>query len=103
MKPVQCSHKENITIELIDEDFTCICPRLGVADYATVKVTYMPRNGKIIATEDFEEYMMSFRNKKMLHEDIVVQIRDDLIKLLEPKLINVVAQFKGNILCNVEI
>ncbi len=72
-------------------EFTTLCPKTGQPDFATIYINYIP-NIKMVESKSLKLYLFSFRNHGDFHEDCVNVIMKDLIKLLEPKYIEV----KGN-------
>lgn len=72
-------------------EFTTLCPKTGQPDFATIYINYIP-NIKMVESKSLKLYLFSFRNHGDFHEDCVNIIMKDLIKLLEPKYIEV----KGN-------
>lgn len=85
-------------VEFTCPEFTCLCPRSGFPDFATIHITYIP-NKKCVELKSLKLYINKFRNEKIFHEDVTNIILDDLVSLLEPKFIEVVADFtvRGNI------
>jgi len=85
-------------IEFTCPEFTCLCPRSGFPDFATINILYIPKL-KCVELKSLKLYINSFRDKRVFHEDVTNNILDDLVKLLDPKFIEVVADFtvRGNI------
>ena len=79
-------------------EFTCVCPRSGFPDFATLKIKYTPDKW-CVELKSLKLYINSFRNAKVFHEDVTNNIIDDLIKLLDPWHIEVIGDFnvRGNI------
>ena len=79
-------------------EFTCLCPRSGFPDFATIHIYYIPDKW-CIELKSLKLYINGFRNKKLFHEDVTNDILDDLVKLLDPWEIEVKGDFKvrGNI------
>lgn len=86
------------TIEFTCPEFTCICPRSGFPDFATIKIKYIP-DEKCVELKSLKLYINKFRNDLVFHEDVTNNIMDDLVKLLDPHFIEVVGDFgvRGNI------
>lgn len=86
------------TIEFSCPEFTCVCPRSGFPDFATIKIKYVPHKS-CVELKSLKLYINGFRDKKIFHEDVTNQILDDLVKLLDPWEIEVVGDFnvRGNI------
>ncbi len=79
--------------EFTYSDFTCICPVTGRRDYAKIRIRYRPRN-RLIEYESLDEYFKSFRDRAMHHEAVVEKIFNDLIEVLNPEWLEVVAEFE---------
>tara|TARA_Y100001935_G_C17292076_1_gene503970 strand:+ start:1004 stop:1492 length:489 start_codon:yes stop_codon:yes gene_type:complete len=79
-------------------EFTCICPRSGFPDFATIRIRYVP-DQFCVELKSLKLYINGFRNDKVFHEDVTNRIMDDLIELLDPHEIEVVGDFnvRGNI------
>ena len=85
-------HKDNdYMVTFKCPEFTTLCPKTGQPDFATIYINYIP-NIKMVESKSLKLYLFSFRNHGDFHEDCVNVIMKDLIKLLEPKYIEV----KGN-------
>jgi 7-cyano-7-deazaguanine reductase len=86
------------TVEFSCPEFTCICPRSGFPDFATIHIKYIPAQW-CVELKSLKLYINSFRNEKVFHEDITNRILDDLKGLLEPQFLEVIGDFnvRGNI------
>ena len=83
----------NYFVTLTTEEFTCLCPITHQPDYAAIKIRYIP-DKKLVESKSLKLYMTSFRNHGTFHEDVINTIADDLIKLLEPRYLEVEGLFK---------
>lgn len=73
-------------------EFTSLCPITGQPDFATITISYVP--GKLmVESKSLKLYLFSFRNHGDFHEDCMNIIMKDLIKLMEPKYIEVWGKF----------
>lgn len=86
------------TIEFTCPEFTCLCPRSGFPDFATIHIRYVP-DKYCVELKSLKLYINGFRDKKVFHEDVTNFILDDLVKLLDPWEIEVIGDFnvRGNI------
>lgn len=73
-------------------EFTSLCPITGQPDFATIYISYVP-DIKMVESKSLKLYLFSFRNHGDFHEDVVNIIMKDLIKLLEPRYIEVWGKF----------
>ena len=73
-------------------EFTSLCPKTGQPDFATIVVNYIPRE-RMVESKSLKLYLFSFRNHGDFHEDCVNIIRDDLVKLMNPKYLEVIGIF----------
>ena len=69
-------------------EFTSLCPITGQPDFAEIRISYLP-DVKMVESKSLKLYLFSFRNHGDFHEDCVNIIMKDLIKLMDPKYIEV--------------
>ena len=79
-------------------EFTCLCPRSGYPDFATIKVMYIPAK-KITELKALKLYLNSFRDKHISHEEVTNMIFGELQKALKPRSLQVIGDFnpRGNV------
>ncbi len=90
------------TIELNIPEFTCICPKTGLPDFATIEVAYSP--GKTcLELKSFKMYIIFYRNIGIFHEHLVNKILDDIVGACHPRWAKVEAAMnpRGGITTNV--
>ena len=80
------------TVYIEFPEFTCVCPRTGLPDFATIKIEYIP-NKLIVELKSLKYYFIAFRNEGMFHEKVVNKILDDLVKACRPKSMTVSGEF----------
>lgn len=92
------SPDRDYTIEISYSEFTCVCPRSGYPDFATIRVSYVP-DTKVVELKSLKLYLNAFRDRAISHEAATNLIFDDLKKLLSPRKLDVVADFnvRGNV------
>ena len=73
-------------------EFTSLCPITGQPDFATLTISYVPGE-RMVESKSLKLYLFSFRNHGDYHEDVVNVIMKDLIKLMDPKYIEVLGRF----------
>lgn len=95
--PNRTTHRD-YDISFSCPEFTCLCPRSGFPDFATINIQYVPDQW-CVELKSLKLYINKFRNDRIFHEDVTNRILDDMVKLLEPKFMNVEADFnvRGNI------
>ncbi len=74
-------------------EFTCLCPRTGQPDFATVQIRYVPE-ALCVELKSLKLYLWSFRDEGHFHEDVTNRILDDLVSLLKPRRMTVTGDFK---------
>ena len=79
----QYSERE-YSIYLSVPEFTCICPKTGLPDFATINVTYSP--GKTcLELKSFKYYIIFYRDVGIFHEHLVNKILDDIVNACHPR------------------
>ena len=73
-------------------EFTSLCPKTGQPDFATIYISYIP-DQYMVESKSLKLYLFSFRNHGDFHEDCVNIIMKDLIRLMDPKYIEVTGIF----------
>lgn len=79
-------------------EFTCLCPRSGYPDFASINVRYIPAKN-IVELKSLKLYLNSFRNTSISHEEITNKIFSELEKKLKPRFLEVIGDFnpRGNV------
>jgi len=92
------SPERDYEIHISFSEFTCLCPRSGYPDFATIAVRYVP-DEKIVELKSFKLYLNSFRNIHISHEEITNKVFGELDRKLKPRFIEVVGDFnpRGNV------
>ena len=83
-------------------EFTCVCPKTGQPDFATLVLDYIP-DKKCVELKSLKLYIWSFRDEAAFHEAVSNQILDDFVASLKPRYIRLTARFfvRGGIFTNV--
>jgi 7-cyano-7-deazaguanine reductase len=92
------SPERDYTIEISYPEFTCVCPRSGYPDFATIRVNYVPEK-KVVELKSLKLYLNSFRDRHASHEGVTNEIFDTLSKSLKPRSLEVIGDFnvRGNV------
>ncbi len=79
-------------------EFTCLCPRSGFPDFATMVIDYVPEQS-VVELRSLKLYINGFRNRALSHEAAANEILEELFRVLEPRWMRVVGEFnvRGNI------
>ncbi len=80
-------------IEFECPEFTCVCPKTGQPDFATILIDYVP-DQKCVELKSLKLYLWSFRNVGAFHEKITNDIFSDLMRMLSPRRLSVRGEFK---------
>jgi 7-cyano-7-deazaguanine reductase len=73
-------------------EFTCLCPKTGQPDFATLHLEYVP-DAKCVELKSLKLYVWSYRNEGAFHEAVTNRILDDLVQLMKPRFIRLEAAF----------
>lgn len=73
-------------------EFTCVCPRTGQPDFATIRIKYVP-DKLCVELKSLKLYLWSYRDQGTFHEAVINRILDDLVHALEPKRMTIVGDF----------
>ncbi len=84
--------QRDYTLHLQVPEFTCLCPRSGQPDFATLELDYVPE-ARCVELKSLKLYIRSFRNCAAFHEDVSNRILQDLVTLLEPRFLRLHARF----------
>jgi len=74
-------------------EFTCLCPRTGQPDFATIRIEYVPAR-LCVELKSLKLYLWSFRDEGHFHEDVTNRILDDLVAAIRPRRMTVTGDFK---------
>ena len=73
-------------------EFTSVCPKTGLPDFGTIRITYVP-DALCVELKSLKFYLTEFRNRGIFYEHVTNQILDDLVDALQPRQITVVGDF----------
>lgn len=85
-------------IEIAFPEFTCLCPRSGYPDFATIRINYIPKK-YIVELRSLKLYLNSYRGAYISHEAATNRIYEAFLKAIKPKYLEVIGDFnpRGNI------
>ena len=84
--------ENDYTIRIHVPEFTCLCPKTGQPDFATIDIEYVPEND-CIELKSLKLYVWSFREEGAFHEAVTNEILGDLVKACTPRFMRVSAKF----------
>ena len=95
--PNPCPDRD-YTIVIDFSEFTCLCPRSGYPDFATIRINYIP-DKYIVELKSLKLFLNRFRDLNISHESATNQIFDTLKKTLQPRHLEVIGDFnpRGNV------
>jgi 7-cyano-7-deazaguanine reductase len=98
------NHERDYLIKVTLPEFSCLCPRSGYPDYATIYLEYTPDKW-VIELKAVKLYINSFRDKYISHENSANEIYEVLYNKIKPKYMKVVADYnpRGNVHTVIEI
>ena len=82
------------TIEIVNPEFTSVCPKTGLPDFGTIIIRYVP-DKSCIELKSLKYYFLEFRNAGIFYENVTNRILDDLVELLQPRSISVITEWKA--------
>ncbi|MFZ4503379.1 MAG: preQ(1) synthase [Methylovulum sp.] len=82
----------DFTIHFEIPEFTCLCPKTGQPDFATITIDYVPAE-LCVELKSLKLYMWSFRDQGAFHEAITNEILNDIVKAIQPSFMRIQAEF----------
>jgi len=86
------SPDRDYTIRISTPEFTCLCPKTGQPDFATLELEYVPAQS-CIELKSFKLYVWSYRDAGAFHEAVTNQILNDLVSACDPHFMRLTAEF----------
>ncbi|MEZ5582292.1 MAG: preQ(1) synthase [Candidatus Competibacteraceae bacterium] len=80
------------TIRMRVPEFTCLCPKTGQPDFATLTIDYVPDH-LCIELKALKLYIWSYRHVGAFHEAVINQILDDLVATCQPRFVRITGEF----------
>lgn len=80
-------------VKIETDEYTCICPKTGLPDFAAIRIEYVPDKW-CIELKSFKLYLVSFRDVGIFHEHATNRILDDLVKACKPRYMRLEMEYK---------
>ena len=80
------------TIEIVCPEFTSVCPKTGQPDFGRLTISYVPE-GRCVELKSLKLYLQQFRNEGIFYEHVTNRILDDLVAVIQPRRMKLVAAF----------
>jgi len=92
------------TIRMQIPEFTCLCPKTGQPDFATLELEYVP-DRRCVELKSLKLYIWSFRDRGAFHEAVTNEIAEHLARAMEPRFLRLTARFnvRGGIYTSVVV
>ncbi|RCX32206.1 preQ(1) synthase [Thioalbus denitrificans] len=84
--------ERDYTIRIRVPEFTCLCPKTGQPDFATLQLEYVPHD-RCVELKSLKLYVWSFREEGAFHEAVTNRILADLVEACEPRFMRLTAEF----------
>ena len=81
-------------ITMSTPEFSCICPKTGLPDFAVLTLTYVP-DKTCLELKSFKEYLLGYRNKGIFHENVVNKVVDDICAAIKPRRLRLEGKFNS--------
>ncbi len=89
-------------IDIVEPEFTCVCPKTGLPDFARLRIRYLP--GELcVELKSLKLYLQAFRNVGIFHENVANRIQQDLEELMKPRklLVDLLFNPRGGIITEI--
>jgi 7-cyano-7-deazaguanine reductase len=84
--------ERDYTIRMTIPEFSCLCPKTGQPDFATLKLEYVP-DERCVELKSLKLYIWSFRSRGAFHEAVTNEILGDLVTATAPRFMRLLAEF----------
>jgi 7-cyano-7-deazaguanine reductase len=84
--------ERDYTIRMTLPEFTCLCPKTGQPDFATMKLEYVP-DERCVELKSLKLYIWSFRDRGAFHEAVTNEILRELVAVTAPRFLRLIAEF----------
>ena len=86
------NQERDFFIKIRIPEFTCLCPKTGQPDFATIYIDYIAES-QCVELKSLKMYMWSYRNEGAFHEKVTNTILDDLVTATAPRFMRITAEF----------
>ncbi len=86
------SPDRDYTLHIRSPEFTCLCPKTGQPDFATIALDYVP-DERCVELKSLKLYLAGYRDEGAFHEAVTNRILDNLVAAMEPRFLRVTAEF----------
>lgn len=86
--------ERDYSIEIVNPEFTSVCPKTGLPDFGTITVTYIP-DKVCIELKSLKYYFLDFRNAGIFYENVTNTILDDLVAVSQPREMTIRSEWKA--------
>ena len=83
---------KNTWVEIVNPEFTSLCPKTGLPDYGTIRINYLPEKA-IVELKSLKYYFLQYRNAGIFYENLCQLILGHLVAKLEPQEMTIEAEF----------
>ena len=92
------ARQRDYLIACASPEFTCLCPRSGFPDFATIRLRYVP-DRSIVELKSLKLYLNRYRDEHAFHEAVINRIADDIVAAIDPRWLELVGDFnvRGNV------
>lgn len=96
--------ERDYTIHIRMPEFTCLCPKTGQPDFATLHLAYVP-DEHCVELKSLKLYIWAFRDQGAFHEAVTNEIVGDLVRAMKPRFLRLTAEFnvRGGVYTNVVV
>ncbi len=96
--------ERDYTLHIRVPEFTCLCPKTGQPDFATITIEYVP-DQRCVELKSLKLYFAGYRDQGAFHEAVTNHILDDLVTAMAPRFMRVTAEFnvRGGIYTSVVV
>ena len=84
--------KRDYNVHIEFPEFTCVCPKTGLPDFATIIIDYTP-DKLLVELKSLKLYFVAYRNEGSFHETVINKILDDFVAACKPRKMKIIGEF----------